>query len=311
MDGEQRLREQRTRERLRERIRGFDIPALLAVLDHSGYRGVEIEYQGHRSTVHQSHLVHGIEFIPEDPGTPPRRIVIKVNMGLLSAQSPLPSFMMQTMDQLDHDRLERFIGFFDHLLLRECFAGLFPERDESMLPGWQHPAAAAERLRLLRPTCPSTLHWLFGKAFPDAELSVRREVLQQQVPARELRMGSSALGEGDSMGGFASIPTGGMEVRIYCDEPLSSNGTPWTVEARRRLESDVLPLLAETSLMLTVTLVLRDQEGVLRLERDSRLGYFPLQGGPGGGAETQQVLLFSGDTRGPPPAGEGDRGVHP
>jgi hypothetical protein len=274
-------------QRIRERIRGFDIPALLDVLAASGYGDAEIEYRGHRTTVHQSHLVHDIQFIHQ----PRKRVVITVNVGLLSAQSPLPSFLMQTMDQLDHDRLERFIGFFDQHLLRECFAGLYPEREGALLPGW--PEAAKDRLRLLRPTCQSTLHWLFSKVFPETELSVRREVRPQRVAAPEMRLGASALGEGGSMGGFASIPTGGMEVRIFCNEPVCSSGVPWAVEARRRFEADLLPLLSETVLMLTVILVLRDQEGVLRLERQSHLGYDPLHGIP---VQTRQVLLFSGDT---------------
>ncbi|KFA87779.1 hypothetical protein [Archangium violaceum] len=273
--------------RIRERIRGFDVPALLDVLSASGYGDAEIEYRSHRTTVYQSHLVHDIQFIHQ----PRKRIVITVNVGLLSAQSPLPSFMMQTMDQLDHDRLERFIGFFDHQLLRECFAGLYPEREGALLPGW--PEAAKDRLRLLRPTCQSTLHWLFRKVFPEPEVSVRRDVRQQKVAAPEMRLGASALGEGGAMGGFASIPTGGMEVKIFCDEPICSSGVPWAIEARRRLETELLPLLSETVLMLTVILVLRDQEGFLRIENQSHLGYDPLHGAP---VETRHVLLFSGDT---------------
>jgi hypothetical protein len=277
-------------QRIRERIRSFDVPALLEVLAASGYGDAELEYRSHRTTVHQSHLVHDIQFIHR----PRKRIIITVNMGLLSAQSPLPSFLMQTMDQLDHDRLERFIGYFDHLLLQECFAGLYPEREGALLPGW--PEAATDRLRLLRPTCQSTLHWLFSKVFPETEISVRREVRSQKIAAPEMRLGASALGTGDAMGGFASIPTGGMEVRIFCNEPLSSSGVPWAVEARRRFEADVLPLLSETVLMLTVILVLRDQEGFLRFERDSHLGFDPLYEAP---VQTRQVLLFSGDTSSP------------
>jgi hypothetical protein len=273
--------------RIRERIRGFDVPALLDVLNASGYGDAELEYRSHRTTLHQSHLVHDIQFIHQ----PRKRIIITVNVGLLSAQSPLPSFMMQTMDQLDHDRLERFIGFFDHQLLRECFAGLYPEREGALLPGW--PEAARDRLRLMRPTCQSTLHWLFRKVFPETELSVRRDVRPQKVAAPEMRLGASALGEGGAMGGFASIPTGGMEVRLFADEPICSSGVPWAIEAQRRLESQLLPLLSETVLMLTVILVLRDQEGFLRIERQSHLGYDPLHGAP---VQTRQVLLFSGDT---------------
>lgn len=276
-------------QRIRERIRSFDIPALLTLLKTTRYAGAEIEYRGQRTAVHQSHLVHDIEFID----APDPKVIITVNMGLLSAQSPLPSFLMQTMDQLDHDRLERFIGYFDHLLLRDCFAGLYPEREESLLPGWRR--ASRDRLRLLRPTCPSTLHWLFHKVYPETELSVRREVRQQRVAARELRMGASTLGEGDSMGGFAAIPTGGVEVRIHCDEPRASNGVLWAEEARRRFDAQLLPLLSETVLMLTVVLVLRDQESVLRLAADGHLGYYALQDSP---AQTQQVVIFSGDTTG-------------
>ncbi|SEL89213.1 Type VI secretion, VasB, ImpH, VC_A0111 [Stigmatella aurantiaca] len=275
---------------IRERIRGFDIPALLEVLAAAGYGGAEIEYRSHRTTLHQSHLVHDIQFIHQ----PRKRVIITVNIGLLSAQSPLPSFLMRTMEQLDHERLERFVGFFDHRLLQECFAGLHPERDGGLLPGW--PEAARDRLRLLRPECPSTLHWLFNKVFPETEISVRREARKQRLPAREMRLGASALGEGDAMGGFASVATGGIEVRIHCNEPLAHNGVPWAVEARRRFSSDVLPLLTDKVLMLSVILLLREQESVLRIERDSHLGYEPLKVSA---AQTQHVVLFSGDTSSP------------
>ncbi len=274
-------------QRLRERIRGFDIPALLDVLRAHGYGDAELEYRSYRTTVHQSHLVHDIQFIHQ----PRKRIIITVNVGLLSAQSPLPSFMMRTMDQLDHDRLERLIGFFDHLLLEECFSGLYPERDAALLPGWED--AATDRLRLLRPPCASTLHWLFSKVYPEAELAVQRQVRHQKVPSRELRLGASALGEGDSMGGYASIPTGGMEVKIHCNEPFAASGKPWAFEARRRFEQHLVPLLSESGLMLTVVVVLREREGFLRIERDSHLGYDPLHGAP---PQAQHVLLFSGDT---------------
>lgn len=273
-------------QRIREHIRGFDIPALLDVLATAGYGDAEIEYRGHRTTVHQSHLVHDIEFIHQ----PSKRVIITVNVGLLSAQSPLPSFMMRTLEQLDHDRLERFIGYFDHRLLREFFAGLYPERDESLLPGWSE--AARERLRLLHPSSPSTLHWLFSKVYPEAELSIRREVRHHRIPAREMRLGATTLGEGDAVGGFASLPTGGMEVQIHCSEPFSSSGTPWAVEARRRFEEELLPLLPDAVLMLSVWVVVNEQDGVLRFEPASHLGYDRLDGGP---PEAQRVLLFSGD----------------
>ena len=62
--------------RIRERIRGFDVPSLLDVLNTSGYGDAEIEYRSHRTTLHQSHLVHDIQFIHQ----PHKRIIITVNM---------------------------------------------------------------------------------------------------------------------------------------------------------------------------------------------------------------------------------------
>ena len=64
------------------------------------------------------------------------------------------------MERLEHDALESFLGYFDHVLLRARVASLFPERDAALLPGWE--GNARHRLGLLRPTCPSTLHWLFA-----------------------------------------------------------------------------------------------------------------------------------------------------
>jgi hypothetical protein len=274
-------------QRIRERIRSFDLPALLELLARMGYGEADIEYRSHRTNVHQGHLVHDIQFLP-----PPRkRVVLTVNVGLLSVQSLLPSFLLQALERQDNERMERFLGYFDHLLLRARVAGLHPERDESLMPGWE--GTALHRLRLLRPTSPSTLHWLFSRLYPEAEISVRREVRRQQVSATQLRLGATALGDSASMGGFAYVPTGGVEVAIHCDEPWCGTGTPWAVEAPRRLHTRLLPVLSEQTLLLTVLLVLRDHESHARIEDDSFLAYDPLVFGED---DAQRIVLFSGDT---------------
>lgn len=274
-------------QRIRERIRAFDIPALLELLSRMGYGAADIEYRSHRTQVHQGHLVHDIQFLP-----PPRkRVIVTVNVGLLSVQSLLPSFLLQALEQQQNDRLELFLGYFDHLLLHARFSGLHPERDSTLMPGWGE--TAPHRLRLLRPTCPSTLHWLFAHVFPEAEISVRREVRRQQVASTQLRLGTTSLGDSTSMGGFAYVPTGAIEVRIHCNEPWTGTGTPWAKEAPRRLYERLLPFLSEQSLSLTVLLLLRDHESFARVEDDSFLGYDPLVFGED---DAQRIVLFSGDT---------------
>ncbi|MCP3060889.1 hypothetical protein LXT21_19060 [Myxococcus sp. K38C18041901] len=273
-------------ERIREHAGSFDMPALLELLTKEGYGPDDVELKSHRGTVHAPRLIQSIDFARN-----PRRAIITVNLGLLSVQSPLPSFFLKAMESLEHDAMESFLGYFDHLLLRARFAGLFPERDEALLPGWE--SAAAHRLRLLRPGCPSTLHWLFSQAYPEAEVRVRRATRRQRIDTRGIRLGGAALGDGTSMGGFATVPTGGLEAWLYVNESFCGTGAAWAVEARRRLRSRVLPHLADTPVFLTVALVIRDQHGHARVEDSSYLGYEPIIGGP---ENDQQVVLFSGDT---------------
>ncbi|NVJ23149.1 MULTISPECIES: hypothetical protein [Myxococcus] len=279
--------------RIAERAHEFDIPALLELLSKEGYGPDDLELRSHRGTVHAPQLVHSVEFARD-----PRRAIITVNLGLLSVQSPLPSFFLKAMESLDHDTMESFLGYFDHLLLRARFAGLFPERDGSLLPGWE--GSAAHRLRLLRPACPSTLHWLFSHAYPEAEVRVRRATRRQRIDTRGIQLGGAALGDGTSMGGFATVPTGGLEAWLHMSESFSGTGTAWAIEARRRLRSRVLPHLIDTPVFLTVVLVIRDQHGHARVEDSSHLGYEPIIGGP---EQSRQVVLFSGDTTptSPPP----------
>lgn len=274
---------------IRERIRDFDIPGLLALLAREGYGESDIEYRSHRTLVHQSHLVHDIQFLQQ-----PRRVVLTVNLGLLSVQSPLPAFFLQTLEQmepLETEPMERFLGYFDHELLRARFAGLYPEQSSTLLPGWE--SATQSRLSLLSITSPSTLHWLFSRAFPEAEVSVRREVHVQPVATRGAQLSATALGDSTALGGFASVPTGGLEVALFFNESQCGTGIAWAREAPHRLFQRVLPLLAEASLPLTVRMVLRDQSAPARLLGDSHLGYAPLAGADG---LHQNVLLFRGDT---------------
>ncbi|WP_338867169.1 hypothetical protein [Myxococcus stipitatus] len=280
-------------ERIRERAGAFDMPALVDLLAKEGYGPDDLELRSHRGTVHAPQLIHSVEFIRH-----PRRAVITVNLGLLSVQSPLPSFFLKAMESLEHDAMESFLGYFDHLLLRARFAGLFPERDGSLLPGWEN--ATAHRLRLLRPSCPSTLHWLFSQAYPEAEVRVRRATRRQRIDTKGVRLGGAALGDGTAMGGFATVPTGGMEAWLFLDESICGTGSPWATEARRRLRTRVLPHLIDTPVFLTVVLVIRDQHGHARVEDTSHLGFEPIIGGP---EQPQQVVLFNGDTaaRRPPP----------
>ena len=281
---------------LRERIRHFDMPALLALLARAGYGEGDIEYRSHRTLVHQGHLVHDIQFLQE----PRRRVILTVNLGLLGAQSPLPAFLLQTLEQLDPletERMERFLGYFDHELLRARFAGLYPEHDAALLPGWEE--AAPSRLSLMSLSSPGTLHWLFSQIFPEAEVCVRREVHVRSVATQGAHLSATALGDSTALSGFATVPTGGLEVALFFNESECGTGTPWAVEAPHRLSRRLLPQLAQVPLLLTIRMVLRDRGAPARLQRDSYLGYAPLEDT---GNTHHQQLLFQGTTSSPEPS---------
>ncbi|NMO18640.1 hypothetical protein HPC49_12450 [Pyxidicoccus fallax] len=271
---------------IRERIRHFDMPALLSLLAQEGYGEHEIEYRSHRSLVHQGHLVHDIQFLH----VPHRHVVLTVNLGLLGAQSPLPAFLLQEMERLDPmetARMERFLGYFDHELLRARFGGLYPEQNAALLPGWED--AAQNRLSLLNLSSPSTLHWLFAQAFPEAGVVVRREVSVQPVATRGPHLSATSLGDSTALGGFASVLTGGLEVTLFFDEGQCGTGISWATAAPQRLSHRVLPLLVHAAVPLTVCMVLRDPCAPARLQRDSYLGYAPLMGA---GNPHQAFILF-------------------
>lgn len=283
--------------RIAERIQDFDIPALLALLVRMGYRSDQIEFRSHRTTVHQPRLLQDIQFIPEEFDTRlgkevPARVEITVNLGLLGVQTPLPSFFFREMDQSDPEKMEQFIGYFDHVLLSARFRGLFPEQDETLLPGWSSKGSSLNRLNLQRLACPSSLHWLCSKVFPEAEVTVRRETRRQRIDARGLRLGRGALGDGAAMGGFASVPMGGVIAWLLLEGSSTGEGKPWAEEARTRVNERILPYLADSEMPLTVIVVLRDQQSFAQLHDTSYLGYDPLF--KEGLEHVRQIILFSG-----------------
>lgn len=83
-----------------------------------------------------------------------------------------------------------------------------------------------------------------------------------------------------------------------CNEPVSGAGEPWPKEAERRLQEQVLPLLAGHGIHMQVALVLRDQQNFLVLRPREYLGYVPLYSGPTAKLPTRSartIILWNGE----------------
>lgn len=273
---------------LRHRVQEFSLPALLDLLELLGYRRAEIEYRGHLSRLRHDHLIEDLSLST----LPVRRAIITVNLGLLGARSPLPSYFLQALEEHENNGLVEFLGYFDHHLLRRRIDSLYPERDRSALADWE--GCKEMLLKLLGRSAPTTLHWLFQRAFPELGVVVRRGVQMHLLPSSGVQMGVSTLGSGCAFGSATNLPIGSLEVTLSTEESHSPAGEPWATEAARRLREVIWPVLGELDVYLSVFLVFLDHHGWASLERDHYLGYDPIRDERRGRGRVQQVTLFSG-----------------
>lgn len=276
------------REALQRAAPRFDLAALLDVLQHLGIPESQIELRSFATTTHQPALIRAIEFLEDPP-----RVRVLLNIGLMSAPGPLPSYFLKVMGQQRGESLEDFIAFFDHWLLRDLVASLYPERDRRLFPDFDE--TRGRLLQILAQRSPSTLHWLFQRAFPELQPVVRRTVHQRAILTSGVRLGRAALGEGCTFGGETHTPMAGVDIYLLSDEASSSTGADWGIEARRRLHAQVLPLLSGCGLLANIWLLIVEKDGVARLSDDRYLGHDPLGLDLAEPGRTQAILLHSGE----------------
>ena len=99
--------------RTSKEIHRFDFVSLLRLLHTMGYRADQVFFRSTHNLSSQPSLLEAIEF--RDGPSP--RVIVSVNLGLLSAQTPLPSYFFKRVDQgfVDIDALVDFMAFFDQI----------------------------------------------------------------------------------------------------------------------------------------------------------------------------------------------------
>jgi hypothetical protein len=144
--------------------------------------------------------------------------------------------------------------------------------------------------RLVRLDTPASAHWLFRRVYPELEVAVRRAPGKRKVATSALRVGKSAVGSAETIGGMAEVMTGGLAVLLVASDGHAANGRPWQDEAATRMSDRVLPLMPESDMALTVTLLIRERPNQLQLQSGNFLGLQALQGGN----DAARVLIFDG-----------------
>ncbi|MCP3940808.1 MAG: hypothetical protein GY710_04910 [Desulfobacteraceae bacterium] len=265
----------------------FDMISLLRLLFFMGYSPEEITFKSYNSLCSQNGLIEKIQFQRE----PFKNVILTLNMGLLSAQSTLPSYFQKVIDRglIDLRSFYSFIGYFDHTILFKFFELVYPELNLNRLFSLEQMNLNHIQMLDLR-SC-STLDWLFRLVFPELDICVDKGNFPRQVAMNPLKLGNAILGGNAVFGDKTSIVVSGRNVKLFCDEELTSQGSPWAIEIKKRLKNEVFPILSTIGIDLQVTLVIKDQKQWARLNRASYLGYDKIIGNA---EQDKQIRIFKG-----------------
>lgn len=276
-----------------EKAHQFDLGALLRALALAGYRGTEVILESAITWAYRGSLVQAVHYQEAPP-----RAIVTLNVGLLSNQGPLPSYVYRLLEPSGNEPLEVLLQFFAGRLLSDEARALFPEEDTALFPYFEQTRGSLRALLGLG--SPVGLHWLFSRVYPELEISVYRSVSTRRIPTAGVVLARSRFGDGSAFGGYAPVPIGSLHIALLCDEPTDEARRPWESEAVRRLREDVLPILREHRLYLRVLLVFRDQPSWLLLSAERHLGHQPvfaerLRTAP---RQVRSAVLFDGEVGG-------------
>ena len=256
-----------------KRIHDFDIGSLLRFLAYIGYPSETIRFRSNDSLASQPGLIHDILF-KEDPV---REVLITLNLGLLSAQSPLPSYFRNRMEQEGDNGyyFSKLCGYLDHHLISDYLRNIYPEFNALYFPDWE--TAKRQYLNLLNLKSSSGLHWLFQRVFPEINVRVERVVIGSEIQTEQIRLGSTMLSSDAVFGKKTSLITSGRRLTLSTDNEMTDTQTPWPQEIKNRLNSLIFPILRPIGVDLEIVLILTSQKRWVRLHGETYLGYDRIQ----------------------------------
>lgn len=267
-------------EAIRRRACDFDAPTLVELLREL-FPKREIRLKSDPSFGLRPTPVEAIEFHPD-------RIVVLLNIGLFSSSTPLPSHFRELLaTPRSGPALEALLERLDERLLNDRIDALRPERSRSAL---RDPARfRANILRLAAPASPATIHRIATYLFPELSVSATRSANIRLLPIDPPRLGYATLGAA-ALGGHARAPAPTLELVLRTDETTTWRGEPWSIEAKRRVDEHLIPILAGSGVHITVLLVDLEGAGRLRLKTEGRVGTDSLAIGK----SPQITVLFEG-----------------
>lgn len=267
---------------LNNRIREFDICAILNALENAGVSLQELLLQGNISFSSPTNLCKEIQ-ISSKGGC-----VLTLNLGLLMGSSPLPNYFRESIEnaEIDEEKFIAFLQFFNHFIIKNFIKVIWIEKFH--FDNWKK--INSHHLSMLGLDSVSSIHWLISLFFPDLKVQISKTLKKLKFTCTDFQLNNSKLGGKDALGGFINNLTSSYGVVLKADSEQTDKGVFWPKEIRKRLREDIFPLIKKTRIYLIVFLTIDQYNRATHLSPHCYLGYTSL----GDATKEFKWLLYEG-----------------
>lgn len=289
-DGEVTLIDQRVGEAALSRsARRFELPALLRVLRRNGYAPEDIWFESARGAPASPGMIDSLRF----EGSP-RRAIVRLSVGLLGSDGPLPSYFRKFSEELADPRpYLAFVRFFDHVVAANLSYVAYPADGVAL----GSPLARAYQI-LGGARSPARVHALVRAIVPELALEVFPATLAQRESHPAARLGDARLDGTALVGWSRRTEIAGLVARLSAEVEHDDAGRPWSEVVRERCERVLAPLVRRGARTVEIRLRIGSYAGRAQLAHRAQLGVEPVTVGD---AQTWEIAVLRIAARGATP----------
>ena len=256
------------KQKIAENIKRFDICSLLKLLQEMGYQSQNIYYESCADTSSKSSICEEIIFSEPNP-----TVLIKVNLGLLSGNSPLPDFFRKKMDSgsIDPILFTTYIHFFDHNVVKNLIQMSMPDLNDVFFSSWK--TTEIHYMKLLDLNSTSTLWHLFQMTFPELLVKVIKAPRIFRQNSSSVILGTTRLGFDSFLGKKIVQTTSSFKCLLIGEETSTDLQVPWPLEIKNRLKNKITVFLQRTYIHFSIVFILRNHSERAHLSKRTQLGY--------------------------------------
>ncbi len=189
---------------------------------------------------------------------------------------------------IDPVSFTKFLGFFDHYMIRTFLGVSVPEDNGWFFSDWKE--TVREYLKLLALNSMSTLALLFQLCFPELKVEVMKFPRMISLQSSSIKLGSTFLGKNSFLEKNERLTVSSLKVLLTTEELVTDFSIPWAFEIKKRMAKLIFPLLERVNVYLEVNLIVTNVKYAAHLSPMSHLGYCCM----GTHSKPLQFSIFSG-----------------